>query len=313
MLTFTASAAFAALRRVSRWRPDVSIAFFGIPSGPIAYMLKALHRVPYIVSLRGGDVPGFHPYHLAQYHRLMGPVIRLLWRQAAFVVSNSQGLSTLARHWAPDIVVKTIPNGVDAKKFQVSKKHRKNGRVRMVFVGRLTHQKGIDIFLRALHRLDGGVPVEAELVGDGGARLDLQNLVKQLGLENRVHFEGWSSREDVLAYYQGADIFVMPSRDEGMPNALLEAMACGLPVIATRVSGNEELVQDGVTGLLVPPDDPCALGKALERLVKNEDLRRMMGKAGRGSAERIYTWRLTARAYLALCETFAGDELVCNL
>lgn len=311
MLTFTASATIAAVRLVRRWRPDVSVAFFGIPSGPVAYVPKALYGVPYIISLRGGDVPGFQPYDLALYHRLMGSVIRFLWRRAAAVVANSQGLRRLAQRSAPDVPVKAIPNGVDIEEFRPGERRDEHRAVRILFVGRLTYQKGADTLVRALHVLDGKIAFEADLVGDGAARPRLEEMVEQLGLANRVRFAGWCPRHEIPERYQQADVFVLPSRDEGMPNVVLEAMASGLPVIATRIAGNEELVQHGNTGLLVPPDDPEMLAEALTQLIDTPGLMERMGLAGQAVVEQRYTWRQIAQQYLELAESVTAESESC--
>lgn len=303
MLTFMASATIAAVRLARKWRPDVSIAFFGIPSGPVAYVLKALYGVPYIVSLRGGDVPGFQPYDLALYHRLMGPAIRLLWRQAAAVVANSQGLRKLALESAPDVSIDVIPNGVDVERFQPAARTNQNDVLRLLFVGRLTYQKGVDVLLRALHRIDGKMPFELEMVGDGDARSELESLVAQLGLVEQVRFAGWCDREEVPARFQPADVFVLPSHDEGMPNVVLEAMASALPVVATRISGNEELVEHGKTGLLVTPNDPDELADALIQLIDTPATRQRMGHAGHTLVEQHYEWNHVAGQYLKLAKT----------
>ena len=311
MLTFMASATVASLRLARKWRPDVTIAFFGIPSGPAAYALKAVYGVPYVVSLRGGDVPGFQPYDLAVYHRLMGPVIRFLWRKAAHVVANSQGLCALAQRSAPDVAVEVIPNGVDIERFRPVESRLRNDPVRLLFVGRLTYQKGADTLIRALHELDGKVPFEAELVGDGDARPQLERMAEQFDLRNRVHFFGWLSRDEIPTRYRGADIFVLPSRDEGMPNVVLEAMASGLPVIASDIAGSEELVQHGETGLLVPPEDPEGLAGALVELVGTTGLRERMGCAGRALVEQGYAWNRVAQQYLELLRSVVEEGDVC--
>ncbi|MBN1992339.1 MAG: glycosyltransferase family 4 protein [Anaerolineae bacterium] len=310
MLTFLISAGLAAWRLVGDWRPEVAITFFGVPSGPVGLALKLRYDIPYIVSLRGGDVPGFQPYDLALYHRLVGPVIRLLWRQAGAVVANSRGLQVLAQHSAPQIPVHVIPNGVDAAHFHpLPHILHQESTIRVLFVGRLVYQKGLDILLQALALIPPHIPLSLEIVGDGDARPELEQTANKL--DYPIHFSGWRARSELPARYQTADIFVLPSRDEGMPNVVLEAMACGLPVVATQIAGNEELVQEGETGLLVPPETPAALAQALIKLITNDRLRQRMGLAGRQRVEEQYTWQSVAKAYLTLAESLIerNDEL----
>ncbi|EFL52525.1 glycosyl transferase group 1 [Solidesulfovibrio fructosivorans JJ]] len=303
MLSFTASAMLALPAMAREFRPDACVAFFGIPCGPAAWALRVLRGVPYIVSLRGGDVPGFQPYDLAAYHKLTGPFIRFLWKRAAHVVANSRGLADLARKSAGQIPIRMIPNGVDAARFCPDAAATREGPVRLLFVGRLVRQKGLDVLLDALARLPESACFEATIVGDGPLRGELADRTARLGLKDRVRFAGWVSRADMPDELRRADAFVFPSRDEGMPNAVLEAMASGLAVAATRIAGNEELVLDGETGFLVPPDDAASLAGVLVKLVADRTLCSRLGRAGRERAEREYSWRVVAGAYADLCRS----------
>ncbi|NYZ17918.1 glycosyltransferase [Azospirillum sp. RWY-5-1] len=335
MLAFLALSLPAAALLARRWRPDATIAFFGVPGGPAGWLLKALSGVPYVVSLRGGDVPGFQYDGIALFHRLAGPVIGFLWRRAAAVVANSDGLAELARRFAPDVPVTVVPNGVDAALFRpLSPPSPPRGEgwgegetpatgfpapragaepphpalspegrgftapLRLLVVGRLVRQKGVDLILEAMARTP--VPLDLTVVGDGGARPALEAQAAALGLQTRVRFAGWLERTALPDAYRAADLFVFPSRDEGMPNVVLEAMATGLPVAATDIAGNRDLVVDGETGFLLPVDDVAALTAALERLAANPDLRRRMGAAGRRRVVERFSWAAVATAYRGL-------------
>ncbi|MBN2125035.1 MAG: glycosyltransferase family 4 protein [Deltaproteobacteria bacterium] len=310
MLTFTGSAMVLLLQKIKAWRPHASLAFFGIPCGPVACWLKALRHVPYIVSLRGGDVPGFQPYDLAAYHRLVKPVVRFLWRRAAFVVANSEGLRDLASRTMPDLPIDVIPNGVDHEFFHPDAFARDPSLVRMLTVGRLVYQKGVDIALSALAdiRQGAGPGIRLEVVGDGPERRHLEAKAHSLGIQDVVRFHGWVSGKGLLRLYQESSIFILPSRDEGMPNVVLEAMACGLPVAASRISGNEELVQDRETGLLVDPDSPASLAEALKRMISDSNLACEMGRKGRLLVQGEYSWHKAARSYLALLNRIPSNR-----
>jgi glycosyltransferase involved in cell wall biosynthesis len=143
-------------------------------------------------------------------------------------------------------------------------------------VARLDPVKRLDVLLGALHRLDG---VCAFVVGYGPEEQRLKEMAEELGLGERVHFAGY--QQDVWTWLAACDVFALSSDWEGMPNAVLEAMAAGLPVAATAVGGTPDVVVQGATGLLVPPDDATALAAALDRLIHDPDLRRTMGAAGR--------------------------------
>ncbi len=299
MLTFLLSSC-AWIFRIPK--ADCAIAFFTIPSGPSCWWLKMLRRTPYIVSLRGGDVPGFQPYDLAATHRITAPAIRFLWRHAHRVVANSNGLAGLARTAAPKQSVEIVPNGVDTARFFPSPELRSgHSAPQLLFTGRLVRQKGVDILLHALSLLPSELAWTLRLVGDGPERTNLETRARNLNLANRIQFHGWAQREQLPQLYRDADLFVFPSRDEGMPNAMLEAMASGLGVVATRIAGNEDLVQPGLNGLLVPPDDGESFARALEEALRPPARLSAFGARSREIVEAGYSWNKVATAYAALC------------
>ncbi len=295
---FMASACLWALFHSKKERPDGVVAFFGIPGGPPALLLQLRHRIPYVVSLRGGDVPGLSS-RIQLYHRALRPLILLVWRRAARVFANSRYAAQLARAAAPDIAIDLVPNGVDSETFAPNGDARTGKAVRMLYVGRLTRgEKGLDVLLRAVAELSGESGPHLEVHGDGHDRDELEALVRSLGRERQVSFHGWAARAAWPASYRGADLFTIASREEGMPNVVLEAMASGLPVVGTAIAGIEDLVVDGVTGRLVPSEDPAAFAAAVRELAADPALRREMGRAGRRRVEADFTWRRVAEAYL---------------
>lgn len=282
--------------------PQIVLAFFGAPGGVAAWAWSFFRRLPYVVCLRGGDVPGFRPYDFGLFHRLLGPLLRMVWRRAAAVVANSRGLRELGVAFEPRVPIRVIPNGVEVAKFQVDQRDWQPAR--MLFVGRLVYQKGLDLLLNALADLID-IPWQLSIVGDGPRKDWLWERAADLGLVGRINFEGWQARESLRQYFREANLFVYPSRHEGMPNALLEAMAGGLPAIATRIAGNEELVKEGKTGLLIPPDDVEALRNALQNLLSDAALRESMGKAALQRARTKHSWKDISDRYLALLEELA--------
>src|SRR5512138_1135212 len=253
---FILGASVRSLWLIRRFRPDVTLAFFGLPSGAVAWLLKVLAGIPYVVSLRGGDVPGFRPYDFWLYHKLAVPWLHPIWREAAAVVANSRGLYDLAHAFDSQVDISIVPNGVDAEEFRAQAHDWSSPR--LLSVGRVVYQKGYDVAVRALAGLKD-LPWEWSIIGDGPQLPVLERMVREQGLSDRVHLLGWASSEQLKEQYARANVFVHPSRHEGMPNAVLEAMASELPAVATRIAGNEELIEDQETGLLVPVDDVDAL------------------------------------------------------
>ena len=195
-----------------------------------------------------------------------------------------------------DVVV--IPNGVDSGAFPVRLPVSRE-KPRILFVGRLHRQKGLGDLIRALAILRRRrIACELRIVGEGPQRVAIREVLARTGLEDRVDLVGF--RSDVEAEYVEADLLCLPSRWEGMPNVVLEAMASARAVVATAVGGSPELVESGQTGLLVPPHDPEALAQGLEQLILDPGLRVRMGEAGRRR------WSSVARAFVGACRRHAG-------
>ena len=191
--------------------------------------------------------------------------------------------------WLPSIKGKleTVPNGVHIPPWAARKAVSGTGGPPVIlFVGRLRHAKGLDVLLHAL----AGLPVagyQLRIVGDGELRKSLENLAVTLGVRDKIVFLGF--RSDVTALMSSADCLVLPSRWEGMPNVVLEAMAIGLPVVATRVGGIPEVIEHGLTGWLVPPEDPLALAAALATALADRRRARCIAESARQRVARDYS------------------------
>ncbi len=305
-LDFMRAGSRTALALADAARPDAALAFLTLPAGAGAAALRARRGVPFVVSLRGGDVPGFFPQEYRRYHLATAWAIRAIWRRAAALAANSVGLRALALR-AGARAVETIPNGVDLDLFRPRPEGPDPGPVTVLSVGRFAPQKNNAGLLRAAAEAARKVarPFRLELVGDGPERESLAALAAGLGLADRVAFLPWQPREALVGKYQGAHLFALASYEEGMPNVVLEAMASGLPILGTRIGGTDELVADGENGLLVPPGDEAALAGALAALVEDDGLRARMGARSLARA-RARGWDGAARAYLALLQAAAG-------
>jgi len=220
---------------------------------------------------------------------------RVIYRHwVRHIVTPSHSIERRLRSlgWLDGVGITVIPNGVRVEEYQTQEPaglRRRLGIGRDVpligFVGDLARQKGVDVLLRALPSLPG--EWRLVLVGDGGERRNLQRLAGELGIERRTLFAG--HRDDVPRVLSELDAVVLPSRFEGMPNALLEAMAAGKAVVASDVDGIREVLSSESLGRRVPPEDPEALRAALAELLANEALRRRLGEAAQEHARRNFS------------------------
>ncbi len=163
----------------------------------------------------------------------------------------------------------------------------------IVCVGRLEYSKGIDVLLHSWARYMRTFPAERtalvpqlQIIGDGELRPQLERIARELDILDSVTFLG--TRSDILSFLQQSWGFILPSRWEGMPNALLEAMSCGLPCIATRISGSEDLFCDGLNGILVKPEQPAEMALALHRLIEDTSFAQQLGREARATVLRDY-------------------------
>ena len=178
-------------------------------------------------------------------------------------------------------------------------RHSAASEVQLLTVVRLIPRKGVDDLLRAMALLQD-VPVHLTIQGWGSGGDALQRMARSLGVAPRVTFAGFLARDLLPPVYQRADLFVLPSLSESCAMALLEALACGLPVVATRVGGITEHVEDGVNGLLVPPRDPAALARALRRRITDPSLRRALGARNAERVRQLCSWEHVVADYLAV-------------
>lgn len=263
---------------------------FGLPGG-------ALAGVPVRIGSRRGFVepPGLQRMQRASY------------AAAQRVVANSQAAADKLRgEGVPNYKILVIPNGIDPAAFQP---HRYTAAPRNItMVACLREEKRIDVLIRAMPQVLARYP-DARLTigGDGRCRAELTRITEELGLTNRVTFLG--HRDDVPEVLHEADVFVLPSRSEAFPNSVMEAMAAGVPVIASNVGGIPELVRDGHNGRLVPPGDVDALAGALVDVLGDPARAERFGRAGRRIIEDTYSFDKMVEQFESLYATEYGARI----
>ena len=309
---------FKLLYKPVKYEVDIVHARAGNPPAPIAGLIYAKkRRKPFIVSyhgdgewIYGGLIRRTSMYFYSKY------LLDKILSYADVIISTSEYYIDKSRFlgkYRGKIVV--IPNGVNINEFDIG--YSKVGcREKLglpiddemiLFLGGLIPHKGPDVLLKAMPKILKDIPnVKLVFVGSGGMREELERLCKRMDVEKYVKFTGFVG--DVFKkalYYKAADVFVLPSLLESFGIVNLEAMACSVPIVASKVGGVPAVVKDGDIGLLVPPRDSKALADAVIHLLENEDIRERMGKNGRKKVE-DYSWERIAeeaeKVYLSLME-----------
>ncbi len=210
------------------------------------------------------------------------------WADRIVVISEAIKNTLTKREKINPEKIEVIYNGIDLSSFRVENKREKDSIPKVGIVGRLHPDKGHRYFLKAAAQTIKKEPkVEFLIVGHGPLRGELEDLSNELALSDKVVFVG--GRRDIPQIMSSLDILVLSSLEEGLGNVLLEAMACGRPVVATKVGGVPEAVLDGETGILVSPKNPDALAQATLKLLMNRALAKGMGQAGRRRVEKYFS------------------------
>jgi len=278
-------------------RYDLVHAFFGFPTGWLCY--RNVGGSPYIISLRGSDVPGQHARFQLEY-KVLAPVFRAIWKKAAALVACSEGLKNRALHFLPSAAIDVIPNGVELDRFYPAETAQKPDTLRLLTVGRLSVTKRVEMLVDAVEILHKeGRRLRFTIVGGGVVEPQLRQMVLRKNLNNTVEITGRADPDDMPQIYRQADILISASMQEGMSNAMLEAMASGLPIVTTRCEGLEELIADN--GIIVEPANAGLIAGAIKKLADDRPLCSQMSLAARRRAEQ-FSWSIAAEQYLALYE-----------
>jgi glycosyltransferase involved in cell wall biosynthesis len=284
-------------------RYDACHYYFGLPTGVLSCVPGAHRASPYIISLRGSDVPGYSP-DLRTLHYFMLPITRRIWRRAHRVIANSQDLRRLAAASVPGLPVDVILNGAKMPE-TLPRDVRQRPEGRILTVSRLIERKGLDTLIQAVARSRDRM-LHLDIAGEGPEGPALRQLARSIGVADRVRFHGFVDRARLGKLYANADVFTLVSLAESCSMAMLEAMAAGLPIVATKVGGNVELIEHNVNGLLVEAENIRALESALSALAADSQLRMRFGAYNRALIEQRYGWRSVAQQYEAIFKEIAA-------
>ncbi|MBI3591348.1 MAG: glycosyltransferase family 4 protein [Candidatus Melainabacteria bacterium] len=286
-------------------QPNLIHCFFTIPSGCFGLYAKKIFKIPYITSALGADVPGFNigDWRLDVYHTFTHSLTKSIWNNSSHLVANSTSLMELCKQFSPKQSVEVITNGVDTEVFYPGSKknNSQNNEVQLLYISRLTWQKGIETLIHALGILKarGITNYKLTVAGDGHLKEPMFSLIDKYQIRDKVNYLGWKNLEELPDIYRTADIFILPSVMEGMPSVVLQAMATGLPIIASRVKGFEEILEENINGLTAEYNNPREFADAIEKLIKVTELREKMSRSSFEKA-RKFSWESIAEQYLEL-------------
>ncbi len=282
-------------KEIRQFRADVVVSQYVYFDGLIGAVAATLSKRPLVVRAIGSDLK------IAAKWRIGSVIAKLIFRVASGAICVSRDLEAIAQRFGARNTT-VVPSPLDLRGFLELNLGKEKDEI--VTVAHLLPVKGISYLIRAMTHLKKGRLV---ILGDGSERRRLELLSTSLGLGGRVSFQGWLDHcSKFWRHLQQATVFVLPSLSEGIPRAVIEAMACGLPVVATDVGGVPEVVSDGVNGLLVPPRDEEALAKAIEYIFSDIDFQRKASAENRKAAmeylpsivgQRIYDylWKISQR------------------
>lgn len=285
-----------------RHQIDFIQAYFAVPAGWVAWIVHRVRGIPYAVYFGGSDIPGANPSRYKNVYPFLKPLLKAIWRGAEFRTVCSDELVRLAYEADPASTFLMIPNGVETDRFRPIDRPA-NPKITVLFIGRLIRRKGFQRVIKALPRLGelAKQPFEIEVVGSGAFQQTLDDLAQERGVSDLIRYVGTVPYDRLEKSYQEADIFVLTSLYEGMPAVILEAMGCGLPIVASDVGGNNEIVKEGENGFLIPGDDGEKLARDLATLINDPELRRRLGKRSRTMALN-YDWGTIMAEYNKLYE-----------
>ena len=296
---------------IERSKPDLIHCFFTLPSGSFGLYCKKIYKIPYLVSALGADVPGFNigDWRLDAYHSLTKLISKSIWDNSSYVIANSKSLQETCKKFSPEHNIDIITNGVDTEIFYPlqNKDFLNTKEVNILFISRLMLQKGVGTLIKTINilkerKIDN---FKLTIVGEGHLKSMMFALIDEYNLKEKVSFLGWKDLEELPDIYRSADIFILPSVMEGMSSVVLQAMASGLPIVASRVKGFEEILEENINGLFAECGNENDFADQLEKLIKSPELREKMSKNSIKKS-RQFSWETIARQYVELYEKTVG-------
>ncbi len=266
MMVFVLAGFWAGRRLIKQFQPDVIHAHFAVPAGALAWILSWISGIPYMLTVHLGDVPGGVPEKTDAWFRWIYPLTHGIWRHAREIVAVSEFTRQLALKTYRERI-HVVPNGADLGAL-TPRQIGLNDPPRIVFAGRLMEQKNPLQFVQTLAELKA-LNWQAVMIGDGVLSQEVRCAIERLEMQDRFHLTGWIDPQEVLQWFDRSDILFMPSRSEGLPVVGVQALAKGLAIVASRVGGFVDLVEEDRNGYLIEVRDPSTFASCLSRLLSD--------------------------------------------
>lgn len=294
-----------ALKTIEGIKPDI-IHAQNITNSIPAYLAWKKYHIPYVICIHGNL-------------ELMGPFLpkplKRFWKNLPHIKSAAGIIALTPEMWGRienelGHTSQVIPNGVDLEKFYPAIDEKKiSAKKTIVTLSRIDDKKGLEYAIQSMTKIIEKYPdVRLKIIGDGDYRKTLEKLVDELSLRDCVEFTGLIPNDEVPDNLRDADIFLLPSLFEGLPLTLLEAMACGLPVISTPVSIAPDMVNKWNCGVIVPFKSPDAIAGAVSDLLSNHEAMKSIGKRGALAAKESASWKSIAEKYVRLYSSIIGRD-----
>ena len=268
----------------------------------VARIIAWAHKVPCVISLQSGSTESYLKKRMGVFYFLYNWVYA---KTPRYVVISTYLKQRALSHGVPERNIEIIPNGVDTHafsqsraKYDTKKKLGIEGRKVIITSSRLTRKNAVEDLIEALSHVRKSIPNTTLLIcGTGEDEKKLKNLSKNLGVDSSVYFLGLVSHSELPEYLCAADVFVRPSLSEGFGNSFVEALACGVPIIATPVGGIPDFLEDKTTGLFCNVRDSKDLAKKIELLLRNRELSRKISRNGQKMVRERYEWDSIAKQF----------------
>jgi len=278
---------------------DICFANFTIPGGWLALKIKKKFNIPYCIISHGHDIPWFFKKQMFFYHLVTYPLIKKVCKNASYLFVQSAFMKKNAEKFLgkkTSSKLALVNNGITPKMLNPS--FRKENPMTILFVGRFVKQKNPLIFIKALYRLSRmQIHYQAYMIGDGPMRNKIEKWIVKSKLSH-VKITGWLSNDEVWKYYERSHVMVMPSLIEGMSISNIEALSAGLYLIATPVSGNEELLSCCDNGKLVPVNNDREVANAIQKFYFDQYLpKQFKSEQVRDKFNEVFLWSNIAKQY----------------